>query len=180
MSSVIAAPELITAAATDLANIGSTLNAAHLAAAPATIAMVPAAADEVSAGIAYVFSEHGQDYQAMAGKALAFQEQFAQHLTVSAGLYAAAEAANVALFQPLTAIAGSVASASAGLQDLLGNLIVQLQNLLWNALTILPYPIQALLGVGAALIVIALIIVFALINSVFGTHFLEGFSFFPI
>ena len=36
MSYVIAAPELMTAAATDLANIGSTLNAANVAAAAST------------------------------------------------------------------------------------------------------------------------------------------------
>jgi PE family len=62
MSSLIAAPELITAAATNVANIGSTLNAAHLAAAPPTLAVVPAAADEVSASIAHLFSQHAQGY----------------------------------------------------------------------------------------------------------------------
>ncbi|HWS93014.1 MAG TPA: PE family protein, partial [Mycobacterium sp.] len=50
MSSVIAAPELINTAATDLANIGSNLSAAHTAAAAPTTAVIPAAADEVSAG----------------------------------------------------------------------------------------------------------------------------------
>jgi hypothetical protein len=37
MSFVIASPELITAAATDLANIGSTITAAYAAAAPTTV-----------------------------------------------------------------------------------------------------------------------------------------------
>ena len=56
MSYVIAAPEIMTEAATDLATIGSTLSAAHLAAAAPTVAVLPAAADEVSAGIAHLFS----------------------------------------------------------------------------------------------------------------------------
>jgi hypothetical protein len=98
-----------------------------------------------------------------------------QHLTASAGSFAGAEAANTALLQPSTAIAGAVAGASTGLQDLLGKLIVQLQNSFWNALFSLPYPIQAALGVGLALIILALLPVFALINSVFGTRILEGF-----
>jgi hypothetical protein len=47
MSYVIAAPEMMTAAATDLAGIGSALSEAHMAAGP-SVALVPAAADEVS------------------------------------------------------------------------------------------------------------------------------------
>jgi hypothetical protein len=50
MSYVIAAPEIMTSAAADLAAIGSDLSAAHLAAAAPTVSLVPAAADEVSAG----------------------------------------------------------------------------------------------------------------------------------
>ena len=64
MSSVVAAPELITTAATDLRSIGSTLSAAHAAAATQTTAMVAAAEDEVSAAIAAVFSAHGQGFRA--------------------------------------------------------------------------------------------------------------------
>jgi hypothetical protein len=66
MSYVIAAPEIMTAAATDLATIGSTLDAAHRAAGPTTLAVAPAAADEVSVSIAHLFSQHAQDYQAVA------------------------------------------------------------------------------------------------------------------
>ena len=58
MSYVIAAPEMMAAAATDLAGIGSDLSAAHTAAAAPTVALVPAAADEVSAGIAHLFSTY--------------------------------------------------------------------------------------------------------------------------
>src|SRR5258708_23733388 len=94
MSHVIVAPELMeAAAATDLATIGSTLNAAHMTAAPPTVAVLPVAADEVSASIAQLLSGYGQEYQALAGQATAFHEQFVQNLTAGAGAYAAAESA---------------------------------------------------------------------------------------
>jgi hypothetical protein len=111
MSVVIAAPEIMTSAATDLATIGSNVSAAHMAAAPSTVALVPAAADQVSASIAHLFSQHAANYQALAGRAAVFQEQFVQQLTASAGAFARAEAANVALLQPLTASAGAIGSA---------------------------------------------------------------------
>jgi len=111
MSSVIATPDLIATAATDLAAIGSTVSAAHMTAAARTVAVIPAAADEVSAGIAHVFSAHAQDYQGLAGQAAAFHEQFVQHLTASAGSYASTEAANAALLQPAAAIADSSTNA---------------------------------------------------------------------
>ena len=98
MSSVIAAPELIATAATDLRNIGSTLSAAHTAAATSTTAMVAAAEDEVSAAIAAVFSVHGQGFQAVGAHAAAFRAQFVQALTAGARSYVSAEAANVAAF----------------------------------------------------------------------------------
>src|SRR6516225_11342294 len=55
MSYVIAAPELMTSAATNLANIGSALTAAKAAAAAPTTGVLAAAEDEVSAAIAAVF-----------------------------------------------------------------------------------------------------------------------------
>lgn len=54
MSYVIAAPEMMTAAASDLAAIGSNVSAAHMVTAAPTVAVTPAAADEVSAGIAHL------------------------------------------------------------------------------------------------------------------------------
>ncbi len=53
MSYVTVAPEMMAAAATDVAAVGSTLSAAHLAAAAPTVAVMPAAADEVSGSIAH-------------------------------------------------------------------------------------------------------------------------------
>jgi len=113
MSYVMAVPEVMDAAATDLATIGDTINAAHMTAAASTVAVLPAAADEVSTSIAHLVSGYGQDYQKLAGEAAAFHEQFVQRLTASAGSYASAEAANVSSLEPLTAIADSPAGAAA-------------------------------------------------------------------
>ena len=95
MSYVISAPEMMTSAATDLAGIESALSAAHAAAATRTTGLLAAAADEVSEAIAALFSAHGQEFQALGAQAAAFQDQFVQSLTASAGSYAHAEAANV-------------------------------------------------------------------------------------
>jgi hypothetical protein len=62
MSFVIAAPEFLTAAATDLANIGSTVSAASAAASAPTVAVLSAGGDEVSAAVAALFGAHGQAY----------------------------------------------------------------------------------------------------------------------
>ncbi|MGO9694275.1 MAG: PE family protein [Mycobacterium sp.] len=118
MSYVTAAPEMLAAAAADLATIDSSLSAAHTAAAAPTFALVPAAADEVSASIAHLFSQHAEDYQALAGQAAAFHEQFIQHLNASARSYASTEAANTSSLRSLNASTGSHASANAGAQNL--------------------------------------------------------------
>jgi len=65
MSFVTVMPEVLETAATDLANIGSTLSAAKAAAAAQTTGVLPAAEDEVSAAIAALFSTQGQGYQAV-------------------------------------------------------------------------------------------------------------------
>ncbi|WP_081288356.1 PE family protein [Mycobacterium asiaticum] len=110
MSNVMATPELIKAAATELATVGSTLGAAHIEAAGPTLAIQPAAADEVSAAIAQLFSREGEHYQQTAGHAAAFHDQFVQHLTAAAGTYASAETGNAALLQPVAVSAGSAAA----------------------------------------------------------------------
>ncbi|WP_142399994.1 PE family protein, partial [Mycobacterium marinum] len=94
MSYLIAAPELLAGAATDLADLGSTLQIANRAAA-ATITGVPAAgADDVSAALAAVFSGHALDYQALSAQMAGAHQRFVQALTASGSSYAAAEAAN--------------------------------------------------------------------------------------
>ncbi|MGA7050468.1 MAG: PE family protein [Mycobacterium sp.] len=155
MSAVIAAPELIEAAATDLASIGSTVSAAHMAAAAPTVAVTPAAADEVSASIAHLFSLHAQDYQGLAGQAAAFHEQFVQHLTASARSYASTEAASAWSLQPAIAIAGSeVSTIAASLDQLVNSLIAVVGPQLPNILTVLGIAIIAV-AVIALLIVLA-------------------------
>src|SRR5215472_4934063 len=95
MSFVIAMPEVVATAATDLAGIRSTISAAHAAAAPCTTVVLAAGADEVSSGIAAVFGEHAQAFQSISAQATAFHDQFVKALSSGAGAYAAAEAANV-------------------------------------------------------------------------------------
>lgn len=109
MSGLIAAPELIATAATDLANIGSKLSAANTAVAATTATVPAAAADQVSAAVAQLLSAHGQEYQALAGQVEAFHQQFTQNLQAGAGAYAGADAANAAVMQPLGAVAAAVA-----------------------------------------------------------------------
>ena len=80
MSYVIAAPEMLAAAAADVAGIGSSLSAANSAAAAPTTSVVAAAEDEVSAAIASLFSCHGQQFQALSVQAAAFHAEFEQAL----------------------------------------------------------------------------------------------------
>jgi len=118
VSNVTAVPEMMAAAATDVAAIGSTVNAAHMAAAVPTVAVIPAAADEVSASIAQVFSGVAQDFHALVGQAATFGQQFAQHLSASAGSYVATEAANLA-----SLIDSTAATATSGITAVSGPLL---------------------------------------------------------
>ena len=138
MSYVIAPPEMLGAAAADFATIDSSLGAAHTAAAAPTIALVPAAADEVSASIAHLFSQYAQGYQAIAGHAAAFHEQFIQHLNASARSYANTEAANNSSLRSLDANPGSHASANTGAQNESPNQRSPLPvNVSWREVTLL-------------------------------------------
>jgi hypothetical protein len=65
MSFVIAAPEYVAAAATDLSNIGSAIGSANMAALGPTSNIVAAGADEVSAQVAALFGAHAQVYQSL-------------------------------------------------------------------------------------------------------------------
>jgi hypothetical protein len=99
MSFVVAAPEFVSAAASDVAVIGSSLTAAHAAAAIPTTAVMAAAGDEVSAAIATLFSGHGQAFQQLSAQAAAFHTEFVQALSAAGGAYTASEAANVSPLQ---------------------------------------------------------------------------------
>ncbi len=95
MSFVVAVPEALAAAASDVANIGSALSAANAAAAAGTTGLLAAGADEVSAALASLFSGHAVSYQQVAAQATALHDQFVQALTGAGGSYALTEAANV-------------------------------------------------------------------------------------
>jgi PE family len=92
VSFVLAAPEALATAASDLAGIGSTLGTASAAVAAPTTGVLAAAADEVSAQVAALFSGHGLGYQQLSARLAAFHEQFVQALTAGASTYATAEA----------------------------------------------------------------------------------------
>jgi hypothetical protein len=136
MSFVMAAPEALVTAASDLTTVGSTLTKASNAAAARTTNVLAGAADEVSTQIAALFSEHGLRYQQLTTHAAAFHQQFVQALTEGAKTYAAAEAsaaqtlsssiagANRALSTAFSTAAnhiGSVTPGSGGLTSLLGS-----------------------------------------------------------
>ncbi|ORA82073.1 PE family protein [Mycobacterium malmoense] len=123
MSFVLAAPEALVTAASDLAGIGSSLGTASAAAAAPTTGVLAAAADQVSTQVAALLSEHGVGYQQLSAGLSAFHEQFVQTLSAGANTYAAAEAnaaqtlvnavnapAEAVLGQPLIGGGGAVGS----------------------------------------------------------------------
>ncbi len=135
MPNVMAVPEMLAAAATDVSAIGSTINAAHLAAAAPTVVVIPAAADEVSASIAQLFSGVAQDFHALVGQAATFGQQFAQHLNVGAGSYAAAEAVNAASMVPnVDSIASTISALPAQLLNMPAQLLNELTSF-WSKVT---------------------------------------------
>jgi PE family len=99
MSFVNAVPEYVAAAATDLANIGSTISSANVAALAPTSGVLAAGADEVSASIAALFGAHAQAYQALSAQAALFHQQFVQLMNGGAAQYAITEAANASPLQ---------------------------------------------------------------------------------
>ncbi|WP_236975135.1 PE family protein [Mycobacterium kiyosense] len=93
--SVLIVPEIVEAAAEQLAGIRTTLADISTAALSATTEVAPAAADEVSVAIAKLFGTFGSEYQAINAQATAYHEDFVALLTRGATAYAAAEALNV-------------------------------------------------------------------------------------
>ena len=94
MSFVTTQPEALSAAAGNLAGIGTTMSAQNAAAAAPTTGLVPAAGDEVSALTAAQFAVHAQMYQTISAQADAIHQLFVGTLGTSATSYAATEAAN--------------------------------------------------------------------------------------
>ncbi|OSC42043.1 PE family protein [Mycobacterium decipiens] len=96
MTYVTAQLDMMAAAAADVAGIGSAVSQANAAAAGPTTALVAAAADEVSAATATLFSTFAHEYQAITKQAAVYHEQFTQALAAAGRAYASAEAANAA------------------------------------------------------------------------------------
>src|ERR1700758_455331 len=93
MTDLFAEPGFMATAAADVEQIGSAINAAHAAAAGPTSGVIAPAADEVSAAIAKLFGQYGQEYQAVVAQAAVFHSRFTQALAGAGGAYMAAEAA---------------------------------------------------------------------------------------
>ncbi|MCV7074926.1 PE family protein, partial [Mycobacterium szulgai] len=93
MSFVSTSPEAIVRAASQLAGIGSTIDAANSAAA-STTNLLAAAGDEVSAAIASLFGQHGAEYQALGTQMTSWHLQFVETLNNTGLMFAGAEAGN--------------------------------------------------------------------------------------
>ncbi|ORB86468.1 PE family protein [Mycobacterium kansasii] len=110
MSFLTTQPEELAAAAGKLQTIGATMDAENVAAAVPTTGVIPAAADEVSMLQASLFTAYGSLYQQISAEATAMYDMLVNTLGVSAGTYAAAEAANSsAAASPLSDILGALA-----------------------------------------------------------------------
>ncbi|WP_373188549.1 PE family protein, partial [Mycobacterium marinum] len=120
MSYLIAAPDLMAHATTELSSIGSALTAANAAAAVPTTGVLAAGADDVSAAVASLFAGHAQAYQSLGGQVAAFHQQFLEGLRGASGAYAAAEAANVSPLQDLLGLINAPTQALLG-RPLIGN-----------------------------------------------------------
>ena len=91
MSFVIAVPDLVEAAAQDLAGVRSALDEVTTAVVGPTTGLAPAAGDEVSVAIASLFGTVGKEYHALNAQAAAFHNEFVSLLGSGAGAYAAAD-----------------------------------------------------------------------------------------
>src|ERR1700761_8969587 len=94
MTSLLAQPQLLATAATDLAKINSAIDAAKAVAAGPTTGLVAAAQDEVSAAAAKMFGGFRPEEQAILKQAAAFHEEFVAALAGAGSAYTQAEVAN--------------------------------------------------------------------------------------
>jgi PPE-repeat protein len=88
--------QALTAAATRLQHLGSSMAAQNAAAAAPTTGLVPAAADEVSALQAAQFNAYGSWYQQVSAQAAAIHQMLVNTLGSSGGSYGETESANQA------------------------------------------------------------------------------------
>ena len=114
MSFLTAIPEELLAAAAQLEGIGNSLTAQNAGAAAPTTAIAPAAADQVSALQAGIFSAYGGLYQQIAAEAQAMQQQFVSTLGLSSGTYSQTEAANAVATTPVDNLANGLSTLFGG------------------------------------------------------------------
>jgi hypothetical protein len=107
---VIAAPDVLVAAARDLAGVGSEIRVATDSGAAATRQLLPAAADEVSTQIAALFAGYADEYRAVCAQAGVFHEAFVRALETDAASYVSAEATNAGLMQAVNAVNAAAAA----------------------------------------------------------------------
>src|SRR4051812_308354 len=94
MSFVNAASQTMVAVAGNLTGIGDGIRAASALAAPSTMAITPAAADEVSTALTTLFGNYAADFQALSARTAAFHASFVQTLLNGASNYVSAEASS--------------------------------------------------------------------------------------
>jgi len=94
VSYLVTAPEQLESAAQGLAGIRSLLSGSAASAAAPTTAVAAAAQDEVSALVATMFSDFGQEFQTISAQANAFHEEFVGLISAGAGAYLGTEVAN--------------------------------------------------------------------------------------
>ncbi len=136
MSFVSVTPELVQAAAQDLAGLRSSLAAAAATAAGPTTGIMAAASDEVSIAVAATFGDAGRAFHAMATQAQAFHAEFISLMNIGAAAYANAEVANVQQTllgdmapAALNAVTGFGATVAAPYEALVSNTATNLQSL---------------------------------------------------
>ncbi|OBJ51710.1 PE family protein [Mycobacterium sp. 1423905.2] len=120
--SLVIAPDVVGAAAGQLAGLRATLAEASESIAASTTAVAPAAADEISHAIAALFGGLGEEYQALSAQAQAFHAEFVKVLNSSVGAYLGTEIANVGqvVANAIAPPAASVAPAASVVDGLLG------------------------------------------------------------
>ncbi|AGZ53418.1 PE family protein [Mycobacterium kansasii] len=119
MSFVTTRPAALTAAASALHIVGSSMATQNAAAAAPTTGLVPTAADQASALQAAQFAAYGTWYQQVSAQAMVIHQMLVNTLGSSAGSYAKTEAANrtAAGSTSLSGLLGGLATGGAGLSS---------------------------------------------------------------
>lgn len=127
MTELLVGPQVMTAAAADITEIGTAVRRAELAASGPIAGVAAAAADEVSAAIAAFFSTHGRNFQALSQQAAAFHGEFARALQAAGEAYVLADKA---ASNSLSALGESAAALLSPLRGNVGNATAAAQALL--------------------------------------------------